>query len=246
MLQCVLLAAGYATRLHPLTDDRPKALLPVGGRPILEHVLEKLVPLGLERIILVTNHRFADQFASWVDASGWVDMVTIADDGTQTNAERLGAIGDLAWAIEEFSLDDDTLVMAADNLFEFSLVDFVQFAQVRKTDCITVYRLDDVERLQRTGNAVLTADGRLTAFAEKPAQPISHWAVPPFYIYRRETLPLVRKYLAEGGNPDAPGHFLPWLLVQRPVYALVVKGNIYDVGTVESYREVQTIYGKQR
>lgn len=244
-MQCVLLAAGYATRLYPLTEDRPKALLPVAGRPILEHVLEALVPLALERIILVTNHRFADQFATWLHASGWADSVVLADDGSQTNADRRGAIGDLAWIIEECSLDDDLLVMAADNLFEFPMADFVRFAQQKMADCITVHHLDDATRLRQTGNAVLAADGRLTAFAEKPNQPISHWAVPPFYIYRKETLPLVRQYLAEGGSPDAPGHFLPWLLVQRPVYGLVVTGLIFDVGTADSYREVQTVYGKQ-
>lgn len=242
-MKCVLLAAGYATRLYPLTLNTPKSLLPVAGRAILDRILEKVdrVP-GLDRIVLVSNARFADQFEAFMASRRSLIPYTVLNDGTTDNDNRLGAIADLLFAVDRLGLDEDLMVLAGDNLFDFELSDFSSFFRAKRADCITAHRLEDVGELRRTGVAELTADQRVLSFEEKPAEPKSTWAVPPFYLYRRETLPLIREYLAGGGNPDAPGNLVPWLAGRLPVYAFTFEGARYDIGTPESYAEAQRAF----
>ena len=244
-MKCILLAAGYATRLYPLTQDRPKALLPIGGGSILDFLIAKIsaVPV-IEHVYLVTNARFYPQFVAWADITANADRVTILNDGTLNNEDRLGAIADLQFAISQATIADDVLVLAADNLFDFALTDFVSFFERVGENCITVHALHDQAALQRTGVVELDDSARVTGFEEKPLLPKSCWAVPPFYLFRQDSLPLIGQYLQEGNPPDAPGNLIPWLVQRRPVYAFQFQGNRYDIGTLESYHHAIRVFGQ--
>jgi len=242
-MKAIILAAGYATRLYPLTENRPKPLLGVGGKPILQYLLEKIEPLDLvDEVIIATNDRFYDQFVDWMAGFVYSKKIIVLNDGTTANENRLGAIADLCFALEERQLDEDLLVLAGDNLFDFALTDFVAYYQKVRADCITAHQLDDLEELRKTGVIETDGEGRVLSFAEKPMNPRSNLAVPPFYIYRRETIPLLKEYLQAGENPDTPGNFIPWLLKRKKVYAFLFEGARYDIGTPASYRRVNELF----
>lgn len=242
-MKCLLLVAGYATRLYPLTIDKPKSLLLVGGKTILDHLIDKIeqVPQVTE-IILVSNARFADQFAAYIKEIGQDDRISTINDGTYSNETRLGAIGDMALAIKEKAIDEDLMVLAGDNLFDFSLADFATFQASTQADCITAHKEERLEALQKTGVAEIDSKGRVLSFEEKPKSPKSDYAVPPFYIYKKDTLPLIQTYISEGNNPDAPGQFVGWLVDRKPVYAYRFSGKRHDIGSLESYREAQKLF----
>lgn len=248
-MKCIILSAGYATRLYPLTKGFPKPLLEVGGKPILNHIVENALNVGqLNGIIIVTNDKFCSHFEDWLTRYSQTELfgrtpVTILNDGSKTNEERLGALGDLDLAVKSEDVDDECLVLAGDNLFDFSLSDFVNFFYQRRADCITTHRLEDRKKLRQTGVIQMVGIGRVIDFEEKPKNPATFWAVPPIYLYRAETLTkLLPQYLTEGNNADAPGLFIPWLLYKEPVYAFRFGGNRYDIGTVESYEAVKQMY----
>lgn len=242
-MKCVLLAAGYATRLYPLTRDLPKSLLPVGNRTILQRIMEKVEKVdGIREVALVTNSRFSARFSEFAAAYRGTKRISVLDDGTSDNDTRLGAIADLKLAIDRLGIDEDLMVLAGDNLFDFDLADFARFFREKGADCITTHRLESVEELRRTGVIERAEDGRVLSFEEKPANPKTTWAVPPFYLYRRETLPLIGRYLAEGNNPDAPGNFVPYLAARLPTYAFAFSGRRYDIGNMRSYEEAQRAF----
>jgi len=162
----------------------------------------------------------------------------VLDDGSTTNDNRLGAIGDIRFALEQTGIDEDVLIMGSDNLFDFSMNDMVRFFREKQADCISAHAIESLYDLRRSGIVALDDDQRVLDFWEKPEDPPTHWAVPPFYIYQRETLPLIRQYLEEGNNPDAPGHFVPYLMGKKPVYAYIFEGMRYDIGTPESYHHI--------
>ena len=222
-MKALILAAGYATRLSPLTDDFPKQLLPVGGRPIVDWIVENIRGAGVEEIHLVTNARFASRFAEWSGTSG----VTIHDDGTSSNETRLGAIGD----IDFVGLDDDLLVIAGDNLFDYSLAAFVDFWRAKEAaSAVAVYDVHDRALATQYGIVEVDGDDRIVDFVEKPADPPSTLAATAAYLYAREHARLVPAYLAEGNNPDQPGNFVAWLHRRAPVYAYRFSGGWYDIG----------------
>ena len=236
-MQCVLLAAGYATRLRPLTDNMPKALLRLGDKTILEMVTDKIdeVP-EVENIYIVTNEKFHTQFEEWANTEyKGAKKVKVLNDHTTSNENRLGAIGDLKYVIDNEKIDDEILVMASDNIFDFPLTDFT--AKYRETNCdmICAHTIENKEELHSMGVVELGENDKVVGFEEKPAHPKSDLGVPPFYLYKQDTLPLVDKYLDEGNNPDAPGHFIPWLIGQKDVYAYVFDAVRIDIGTPESY-----------
>lgn len=234
-MRAVILAAGYATRLYPVTRDRPKALLEVGGRTILDWLVESIeeIPeIGVAH--LVTNHRFAGQFSMWRDGYRGRLAVDLLDDGTTDNETRRGAIGDLELAIEARGLAEDLLVCAADNLLRFSLADLAGAFRARPDVWICVRELRDLEARRRTGIAVVSGDGRVLEFAEKPGEPRSCWAVPPVYLLPVRVLPLVAEHLAAGGSPDAPGHLLASLCGRSPMWAHFIQGTVMDIGNAES------------
>jgi glucose-1-phosphate thymidylyltransferase len=229
----VVLAAGYATRLYPLTRDRPKMLLPVAGRPMLEHLLDRLDPVeGVEATYLVTNSRFAGQFEEWREATG--RDVVVVDDGTTDDETRLGAIGDLVLAIERAGLDDDLVVVAGDNLFSDALDGFVETGRSLGAPVLAVYDVGDLEAIRRYNAISVDGDGRITFFEEKPERPTSTLTGIALYYYPRSTLPLIRRYLAEGNNPDQPGRLVEWLYSRVPFYTWPVPGVWYDIGSLES------------
>ena len=237
-----MLAAGYATRLYPLTLDRPKALLPVGGRPMLEHLLDRLDEVrGLDEICVVTNSKFAGVMGEW--AAGSRRAVTILDDGTADEATRLGAIGDLELAISAQAIDDDLLVLAGDNLFSESFAAFAEFGREKGSPVLGVYDVGDLETIRGRYNAIeVDGDDRVVFFEEKPEQPTSTLTGIALYFYPRASLELVSRYLREGNNPDQPGRLVEWLYSRTPVYAWRVPGRWYDVGSRETLAEADRAF----
>ncbi|TVR31707.1 MAG: nucleotidyltransferase family protein [Spirochaetaceae bacterium] len=243
-MTAVILAAGYATRLYPLTLDTAKPLLDVAGRTILDRILENVARVpALRSVVVVSNARFYDQFCSWASTADYGVPVTVLNDGSTDNTNRLGALADLRFAVRRYGIDDNTIVIAGDNLFDFELAEFAAFFAAIGADCIAVGRVDDPAQLRRTGVVELDADCRVLSFEEKPAEPRSHWGAPPLYLYRAATLqqPL-DEFLRSGADADAPGAFVPWLIERGPVYAYRFDGARYDIGTLESYRAVQALF----
>lgn len=235
-MQCILLAAGYATRLYPLTENMPKALLKLGDKTILDMVTDKIDEVGeVESIYIVTNDKFYNHFVEWSKGYKGPKSIKVLNDHTTNNDNRLGAIGDLKYVIDTEEIDDEILVMASDNIFDFSLNDFTAMYRGKNADMICAHTIENKEDLHSMGVVELDADGRVKSFEEKPQDPKSDLGVPPFYLYKRETLPLVDEYLKEGNNPDAPGHFIPWLISKNDVYAYVFDAVRIDIGTPESY-----------
>ncbi len=242
-MKCIILAAGYATRLYPLTKDKPKSLLEVGGVTILEHILKRVeVVENIDYIYLVSNDRFYSQFIEFFEGYNCSKEIKVLNDLTKSNENRLGAIGDIKFAIDNESINDDILVMAGDNLFNFDLNEFELFYRKVNHDCITVHELNNKEELKKTGVAEIDDCSRVISFEEKPKDPKSNLAVPPFYIYQKDTMSLFEQYIKEGNNPDAPGNFIPWLIKHKDVYAFKFKGMRYDVGTLESYMKVRELF----
>jgi glucose-1-phosphate thymidylyltransferase len=242
-VKAVILAAGYATRLYPLTLDRPKALLEVGGRPMLDRLLEQVDGVdGLDEVYVATNSKFADAFREWSAGRSGLP-VRIVDDGTVDEESRLGAIGDLDLAIREAGLDDDLLVLAGDNLFSESLTPFPAFAIAKGGAALGVYDVGDLEAIRRYAVIELDADDRVTRLEEKPDEPRSTLAGIALYFYPRSVLDFVARYLAEGNNPDQPGRLVQWLYPRTPVYGWRVPGRWYDVGSKETLAEADEAFG---
>src|SRR5690554_726827 len=242
-MKCIILAAGYATRLYPLTKNKPKPLLKVGDKAILEHLLINLGKVKeADRVYIVTNQKFYNHFTNWVRSYTYQKEIKVVNDGTTSNEDRLGAIADLFYVLTQEKIRDDILVMAGDNLFSFELSEFVRFQKKVKADCITCHQWDDIEELKKTGVIEIDDNKKVFSFVEKPAHPKSKLAVPPVYIYKKETIPLLGQYLEEGHNPDAPGNFIPWLIKKKHVYAYQFAGYRYDIGTIDSYKKVQAVY----
>lgn len=245
-MKCIILAAGYATRLYPLTKDRPKPLLEVAGKTIIDYIMEKIEQVDdIDEVIVVTNDKFTTHFSKWADDAPYSKEITVVNDGTTTNENRLGAIGDIQFVIEQLNVQDDLMILAGDNLFDFELTDYVEYFNQVGTDCITAYMEENMNQLKRAGVVELDERGKVLSFEEKPQEPKSNYAVPAFYLYKKETLPLFAQYLTDGNNPDAPGHFVPWLIQQKEVHAYAFPGKCYDIGTLESYQTVQEIFSKK-
>lgn len=240
-MKCLILAAGYATRLYPLTENFPKPLLPVKGKPILDWLIEDIDLLGaVDEYVVISNHKFAHHFDAW--AKDKVQKITVVDDGTESNETRLGAVCDVQFAIDTLSLDDDMLVIAGDNLLDFSLTRFIEYAQAKKTSCIMRYFEADEKSLQKCGVVEIDENDRILGMEEKPAEPKSNWCCPPFYFYTREDARLVKKGIEEGCGTDAPGSYIAWLCTQTPVHAMEMPGRRYDIGNLESYKKVEEEY----
>ncbi|WP_034445819.1 nucleotidyltransferase family protein [Butyrivibrio sp. AE2032] len=235
-MKAVILAAGYATRLYPLTENFPKPLLDVGGKPILDWLIEDVAG-EIEEFIVVSNHKFYENFLSWIGTR--LEKIRVIDDGTVTNETRLGAVRDMQMALEAGEIDEDCLVMAGDNVLDFSLVPFIEYARKVGSSCVMCHEEQSVEKLRRT--AVITVDDnwKITGYAEKPEEPASNLAVPPFYYYRGEDIKRVGEALDAGCNPDAPGSFAAWLSGRVDMHAWKMPGKRYDIGDMKSYKAVK-------
>lgn len=237
-MRAIILAAGYATRLYPLTENFPKPLLPVGGKPILDWLLEDLSPV-VDAFIVVTNHKFADRFRAWSGEKSGAEIKVI-DDGTESNDKRLGAVKDIQLASQ--GIDDDIFVMAGDNVLDFSLVPFIRFAQKMGTTCVMCHEENRLAALQKTAVITVDGEGLITSYEEKPRQPKGNLAVPPFYYYRKGDLRRIEEALNEGCGYDAPGSYAAWLSGKTPMHAWTMPGKRHDIGDMKSYEAVRDSY----
>lgn len=238
-MKCLILAAGYATRLYPLTENFPKPLLEVKGKTIIDWLIEDLNSLNvIDEYYIVTNHKFYNHFEVWNKYSN----IKVIDDGTSTNETRLGAIRDIELVINKEKIDDDLLVMAGDNLLDFSFKNFIDYQKEKKTSCVFRTYQADINKLRRTGVAEIDDNDVIINMEEKPQEPKSNWAIPPFYIFTSNDLKYIPEALNSGVSADAPGSFLSYLVSKTKVHAFLMNGHRYDVGTIESYNEIKENY----
>lgn len=271
-MKCVVIAAGYATRLGELTRNFPKPLLKIGENTILGRMLDDINRIPeIDEHIIITNHKFAGIFEEWAktntnptdgklyeheshksneyscnssnSCSKYKKPITIVDDGTETNDTRLGAVCDLLYAMDKLHIDDDLLVVAADNLLFFSFQEFVDFASAKGTSCIMCHEQPSIEKLQRTGVVELDAKNKVLGMEEKPQVPKSHWAVPPFYIYLKKDLDLVRHSVENGCGKDAPGNLAHYMVEHTTMHAWPMSAGRFDIGSLDTYYEAQRLYG---
>ena len=240
----IVIAAGYATRLGELTKNFPKPLLKIGDNTILGRMLDDIDMIPeIDEHIIITNHKFAHIFEQWKLGTAYQKPITIIDDGTETNDTRLGAVCDLLFAMEKLGIDDDMLVVAADNLLFFSFKEFVDFANEKGTSCIMCHEQPSIEKLQRTGVVVLDENNRVMNMEEKPEHPKSHWAVPPFYIYKKHDLELIRHSVENGCGKDAPGNLAHYMVDRTTIHAWTMSAGRFDIGSLDTYYEACEKYG---
>ena len=240
-MKCLILAAGYATRLYPLTENFPKPLLSVGDKTILDWLVDDIDESGIiDEYVVISNHKFAHHFDAWAKTK--TQKITVVDDGTSTNETRLGAVKDIQFAIEALKLDDDMLVIAGDNVLDFSLTKFVAYAKEKNTSCIMRYFEAAEKKLQKSGVVSVDENDLITDMEEKPEHPKSNWCCPPFYYYTREDAKRVKTGIESGCGIDAPGSYIAWLCTQTKVHAMQMPGKRYDIGNLESYKKVQEEY----
>jgi glucose-1-phosphate thymidylyltransferase len=247
-MKVIILAAGYATRLYPLTLNQPKPLLPVAGKPMIEHVLDNLAPIGgIDRVYVVTNAKFAGHFQKWSEAYHAAKsnlQFTIVNDGTASDADKLGAIGDIHYVLNTQNVDDDLMIVAGDNLFGEKLGGFGNFCREKNAPVLALYDVGDLEQIKKYSSISVAADSRITAFEEKPKHPTSTLAGIALYFYPKSTIPLIKQYVAEGNNPDQPGRLVQWLYPRTPVYTWRVPGLWFDIGSKETLEEANRIFAK--
>lgn len=240
----VVIAAGYATRLGELTRNFPKPLLKIGDSTILGRMLDDIDRIDdIDGHIIITNHKFAHVFEEWKEVQSYSKPITIVDDGTETNETRRGAVCDLLYAMEKLAIDDDLLVVAADNLLFFSFQEFVDFAREKGTSCIMCHEQPSIEKLQRTGVVVLDENNRVLNMEEKPQEPKSRWAVPPFYLYMKHDLDLIRHSVENGCGKDAPGNLAHYMVDHTVMHAWLMSAGRFDIGSLDTYREACEKYG---
>ncbi len=248
-MKVLILAAGYATRLYPLTLTQPKPLLDVAGKPMVEYVLDHLTPVGgVDHVYVVTNAKFAGHFQRWADDYRKRNpelQFTVVNDGSTDDSNKLGAIGDLNLVLTREKITDDLIVVAGDNLFSESLEAFGRVCRERGAPVLGVYDVGSLELVKKYSGVNLNAEGQIVSFEEKPKSPTSTLIGIALYYYPKATLPLITQYLAEGNNPDQPGRLVQWLYPRMPVYTWTVPGIWYDIGSKETLEEANRIYAKK-
>jgi len=241
----IVIAAGYATRLGELTKNFPKPLLKIGDNTILGRMLDDIDQIPeIDEHIIITNHKFTPVFEDWKKEQRYQKPITIIDDGTESNDTRLGAVCDLLYAMEILGIDDDMLVVAADNLLFFSFQEFVDFAKAKNTSCIMCHEQPSIAKLQRTGVVELDVDNKVLGMEEKPQVPKSHWAVPPFYIYLQKDLDHVRHSVENSCGKDAPGNLARYMVEHTTMHAWPMSAGRFDIGSLDTYYEAVKKYGK--
>jgi glucose-1-phosphate thymidylyltransferase len=247
-MKVIILAAGYATRLYPLTLTQPKPLLPVAGKPMIEHVLDNLAPIReIDRVYVVTNAKFAAHFEKWSEhyrATNSKFDFTVVNDHSTDDTNKLGAIGDIHYVLKTQNMDDDLIVVAGDNLFSHKLGDFGTFCRASNAPTLAVYDVGNLDEIKKYNSITTDEAGRITFFEEKPKKPVSTLTGIALYFYPKATIPLIKQYVAEGNNPDQPGRLVQWLYPRTPVYTWHVPGLWFDVGSKETLEEANQIFGK--
>ena len=249
-MNILILAAGYATRLYPLTLNKAKPLLDVAGKPMVEWVLDNLAPIqGIGTVYIVTNNKFAADFQAWADGYNTRAprmKFKIVNDQSTSDADKLGAIGDIHLVVNQENLaNDDLLVVAGDNLFSEPLSDFAEKVQGREA-VLATYDVKSLEAIKKYNNLTLDPDGKITAFEEKPAHPTGTITGIALYYFAKVTVPLFNTYIEEGNNPDQPGRFIQWLYPRMGVYTYPVKGTWFDIGSKETLDEANGIFEQFR
>jgi glucose-1-phosphate thymidylyltransferase len=247
-VKLIVLAAGYATRLYPLTLDQPKPLLPVAGKPMMEHVLDNLMSIDeIDEIYIVTNAKFVTHFGAWADeykTGNKVRPITIINDGSTDDSNKLGAIGDLNLVIEQANIDDDIIVVGGDNLFSESLVAFGNSCRELNAPVTGVYDVGDLNEIRKYNAIEIDNEDRITFFEEKPEQPKSTLTGIALYYYPKPVVALIKQYISEGHNPDQPGRLVQWLYPQMSFYVWRVPGIWFDVGSKETLAESSRIFSQ--
>jgi glucose-1-phosphate thymidylyltransferase len=247
-MKVLILAAGYATRLYPLTLTQPKPLLDVAGQPMINYVLDNLAPIGdIDRVYVVTNAKFAGHFQKWADhyraTKSKLDFTIVNDESTD-DTNKLGAIGDIHLVLSKEKIDDDLIVVAGDNLFSEGLQGFGALCREKKAPVLAVYDVGSLEEIKKYNSITLDASGKITFFEEKPKNPTSTLTGIALYYYPKSTLPLIHQYIAEKNNPDQPGRLIQWLYTKTPVYTWRVPGIWFDIGSKDSLEEAGRVFGK--
>ena len=240
-MKCLILAAGYATRLYPLTENYPKPLLKVGEKTILDWLIEDIHTCrSVDDYIVISNHKFAHHFDDWAQAHSL--PIKVVDDGTSSNETRLGAVCDIQFAIDTLCLNDDLLIIAGDNVLDFSLTSFVRYAIEKGTSCAMRYYEADLAKIQKSAASLVDENERLLSLEEKPKVPHSNWCTPPFYFYTKADASRIREAIRGGCGIDAPGSLLSWMCRHSIVHSMEMPGNRYDIGNLDSYQRIQNIY----
>jgi len=244
-MKCVLLCGGFAKRMKSLAENKPKALLPVAGKPVLQYILEKVELLDdVNKIFISTNKKFEGQFRNFLNIYRSEKKIILVVEPALSESEKLGSIGALRFLIEREKVDDDLFVINGDNLFEFSLERFMDFYKTKRSTLVGLYDVKTIEEAKKFGVVEIDENGRITGFEEKPENPKSTLASTGIYIYPKNVIKLILEYLAEGNNPDATGYFLAWLYKKQPVYGLVFRERWFDIGSPEIYRKADRKFGK--
>ncbi len=244
-MKAIILAAGYATRLYPLTLNKPKPLLPVAGKPIIEYILEKLALIEeIDKIYVVTNQKFITHFERWKEKFKISKEIKVLNDNTLSDEDKLGAIGDLKFVIEKEKLNDDLFVVGGDNLFQFDLLKFIDFFK-KKGTVVALRDVKDKELAKKYGIVKLDTDSRIINFQEKPVAPTTTLAAICMYLFSQAELKQVKEYLKEGNNPDAPGYYIQWLHKKTAVYGFIFSEKWYDIGDLTQYKQANSSFAEK-
>ena len=249
-MDALVLAAGYATRLYPLTQTKAKPLLEVAGKPMMEYVLDSLMTVpDLTDVYVVTNAKFAKDFETWKARYAQRhprSKFTIVNDGSTEDANKLGAIGDMHHVLRTQMLDHDLIVVAGDNLFDAPLGGFVRFCRRRNAPVVALYDVKDLEAIKKYNNIATDATGRVTFFEEKPSKPQNTLTAIALYFYPRRLLQMIPKYIREGNNSDQPGRLIQWLYTREPVYTYVLEGTWFDIGSMETLEDANRVFASRK
>ncbi|MDG6224143.1 MAG: nucleotidyltransferase family protein [Candidatus Thermoplasmatota archaeon] len=241
-MDVIVLAGGFAKRMWPLTKDMPKQLLPVAGRPMLDHTIRPILAMReLERLFVSTNERFSGQFREFLDGYG-DERIELFVEPSHGEEQKLGAIGGLGYLIRERGLSRDTMIVGGDNLFEFTPSEPLEFFRSRNKDIVAVYDVGSLDRAKLYGIVDVDREGVIVDLLEKPDNPPSTLAATAFYMFKAETIGLVNPYLKGGGKRDALGHFISYLVREKEVLAWSFSGKWFDVGSLEVYREADEYF----
>lgn len=241
-MKALILAAGYGTRLYPLTEKQAKPLIDVGGKPMIEHIIGRLGEINtLDEIYIVHNEKFSGNFSDWAKNYECAAAIRLLNDGSTDDTNKLGAVGDMRFAVEEARISDDLIVIAGDNLFDFSLAGILNFFETKGT-AIGLYEVSDMELVKKYSVVELDSDKRVVSFEEKPRNPATNLAAICLYLFPGEKLGRIREYMEKGNNPDAPGYYIKWLSENDRVYGAVLKGRWLDIGDFKSLDEARKIF----
>lgn len=241
-MKSIILAAGYSTRLYPLTENTPKPLLNVAGKPMIEHIITKLEQIDdIDTIYIITNGKFDQHFKNWLKNFDTQKKIEILNDGTKSNEERLGALGDIHYAINTKNISDDIMIVAGDNLFELSLTDVANFFKKKKSNVIVLHDVKDIDLAKKYG-VVETDNNIIINFEEKPSNPKSTLISTGIYLFPKKTIELIKKYIAQGNDADKTGTFIEWLHKRDKVYSFVTDKKWYDIGSTEQLEQANRYY----